>query len=204
MNEMKRLELAGPTRLVLLGLMIGALSATPGIAYDDAAPSKDGGDTSSEWRGGGGGGRRGGDKGGPPFERILAQNAERLGLDQETQDQIKAIAKAARAEAKPTRELVRAKKDAMHLMLQSDAPVEAAIMQQADEIGALQTELRKNKLRSMLKIRKLLTPEQRKELVKIHNERRARREQRRAERGQGQGRGRGDPSSRNGDMGNDY
>jgi Spy/CpxP family protein refolding chaperone len=47
-------------------------------------------------------------------------------------------------------------------------------MQQAEKIGALETDLQKQRLHTMLRIRALLTPEQRDELVKIHEERRGR------------------------------
>ncbi len=46
-------------------------------------------------------------------------------------------------------------------------------MRQAERIGAAKTELKKERLRTMLSIRALLTPEQRRELVRIHEEMRA-------------------------------
>jgi Spy/CpxP family protein refolding chaperone len=48
-------------------------------------------------------------------------------------------------------------------------------MQWADRVGAAETELKKQRLRTMLEVRALLSPEQRQKLVKIFEERRARR-----------------------------
>ena len=45
-------------------------------------------------------------------------------------------------------------------------------MQWADRIGAVETELKKQRLRTMLEVRALLSPEQRQKLVKIFEERR--------------------------------
>ena len=47
-------------------------------------------------------------------------------------------------------------------------------MQWADRIGAAETELKKQRLRTMLEVRALLSPEQRQKLVKIFEERRRR------------------------------
>jgi len=63
----------------------------------------------------------------------------------------------------------------MHALLAADVPDEAAVMQQAERIGALETDERKTRLRGMLQIRALLTPEQRALLVEIHEARRSRR-----------------------------
>jgi hypothetical protein len=52
-------------------------------------------------------------------------------------------------------------------------------MKQAEAIGELELEERKNRLRATLRIRALLTPEQREELVQIRKEERGRRISRR-------------------------
>ena len=49
------------------------------------------------------------------------------------------------------------------------------MLAKADEIGRAETALKKERLRTMLAIRALLTSEQRRELVRIHEEFRARR-----------------------------
>ena len=60
----------------------------------------------------------------------------------------------------------------MRKLLDQEAPDLNGILRQADRIGAIETELNKLRLRTMLRIRGLLTPEQRQELVRIHEERR--------------------------------
>jgi Spy/CpxP family protein refolding chaperone len=45
-------------------------------------------------------------------------------------------------------------------------------MKLADQIGAAETALDKHRLATLLQIRNLLTPEQRRELVRIHEEHR--------------------------------
>ena len=57
-------------------------------------------------------------------------------------------------------------------------------MQWADRIGAADTGLKKQRLRTMLEIRTLLTPERRQKLVTIFEERRG---QRRGFAGEGEG-----------------
>jgi Spy/CpxP family protein refolding chaperone len=47
------------------------------------------------------------------------------------------------------------------------------VMEKAEAIGGAETALQKERLRTMLAIRALLTPEQRRELVRIHEEFRA-------------------------------
>jgi Spy/CpxP family protein refolding chaperone len=49
-------------------------------------------------------------------------------------------------------------------------------MSQADAIGAIETQLHKNRLQAILDIRSQLTPEQRAELLKVRDEEHARRD----------------------------
>jgi Spy/CpxP family protein refolding chaperone len=115
----------------------------------------------------------------PPLEHVLERNAERLGLDAATEAEIRAISSASRAEGERIRESLDAAHREMRALLSADAPDESAVMQQVERIGALETEAHKSRLRGMLQIRALLTPEQRAVLVEIHKERRARRGERR-------------------------
>jgi Spy/CpxP family protein refolding chaperone len=71
-------------------------------------------------------------------------------------------------------------------MLSADAPELDAVLAKADEIGRAETELKKERLRSMLAIRALLTSEQRRELVRIHEEYRAQRRESRGWRDRGE------------------
>ena len=130
-------------------LFVLALSLCAGAAL--AEPPHDGGDR-------------------PGIERILERHAERLQLDDATRAQIRALAEAGRAKSAPQREALRLLHDEMHALLSSDAPALDAVLAKADEIGRAETQLKKERLRTMLAIRGLLTPEQRRELVRIHEE----------------------------------
>jgi Spy/CpxP family protein refolding chaperone len=110
-------------------------------------------------------------RGPPPFEDVLERHADRLGLDEATRAKVRAVAEAARPEGDRLREDLHAAHGEMRALLGQDAPDEAAVLAQAERIGAAETALQKQRLRTMLEIRALLTPEQRAELVKIHEER---------------------------------
>lgn len=122
----------------------------------------------------------------PPIDRLLEKYADRLGLEAETEQEIRRIAAASRSEARGLEEQARRLRRRLRVMLDAELPDEAAIMERADAVGALKTEQHKSRLRVLLRIRALLTPEQRAELVKIHLENR----ETRTRRGWGRGRDR--------------
>ena len=109
----------------------------------------------------------------PSLDRMLERDAGRLGLDAATRGRVREIADAARAASEP----LERRRDELHremrTLLDQDEPELDAVMDQAERIGALDTELRKRHLAALLEIRALLTPAQREELVRIHEERRA-------------------------------
>jgi Spy/CpxP family protein refolding chaperone len=107
----------------------------------------------------------------PSLDRLLERHAERLGLDDATEARIRAIADARRDEGERLAERVRALHGEMHALLDQDAPDTDAVMRQAEAIGAAETEMHKQRLATLLEIRALLTPEQRRELVRIFEER---------------------------------
>lgn len=111
----------------------------------------------------------------PPIDRVLERHAERLGLDAEVRESIRAIAESGRSEEDAQRDHLEALSTELRGALGADAPDESKVMELADRIGTIETERRKQRLRTMLRIRALLTPEQRAELVKIHEEKGPRR-----------------------------
>ena len=115
---------------------------------------------------------RGPRHGPPPFEDVLERNADRLGLDAKTRAEIRSIAAAAREKGRGLEEGLRGLHEEMRGILDQATPDLDAALRQAERIGAAETELHKLRLESMLKIRALLTPAQREELVRIHEERR--------------------------------
>jgi Spy/CpxP family protein refolding chaperone len=100
-------------------------------------------------------------------ERFIAEYAERLGLDQQTLATIRTLVEASRAQAETLRVELRQAYAQMRALLSHEGPSEAAVMQQADVIGALELAARKQRLQVMLQIRALLTPAQRQELVRL-------------------------------------
>ena len=108
----------------------------------------------------------------PPIDRILERHAAELGLSDAVREQVHAIAADAEQREAPLREALRAQRDALHELLAQDAPDSNAVMQQAELLGAAETEMHKQRLRTLLAVRALLTPEQRQQLVKIFEEKR--------------------------------
>lgn len=117
-----------------------------------------------------GGPQRG--RGGP--ERMLDEHAERLDLDDETRAAIDRIVLESRAEGRELRLDLHEAHSRLRDLLSQASPDEGAVMRQAEVIGELETAERKHRLRAMLRIRGLLTPEQREELVRIREEERGR------------------------------
>jgi Spy/CpxP family protein refolding chaperone len=108
----------------------------------------------------------------PPLDDLLERHAERLGLDAETLASIRAVEDASHPEHERLADALHALRREMREKLGEDAPDREAVMALADRIGAAETELDKHRLSTLLEIRSLLTPEQRKELVEIFDERR--------------------------------
>ncbi|MGD2062674.1 MAG: Spy/CpxP family protein refolding chaperone [Nitrospirota bacterium] len=105
-----------------------------------------------------------------PPERFFAEHADELGIDQATLDQIRAIVDQSRAEGHTLYDQVRRERRTMRDLLDEESPDEAAVMAQADVVGDAMTALKKHHLATMLKIRALLTPEQRAALAEIRRE----------------------------------
>ena len=100
-------------------------------------------------------------------DRFIAEYAERLGLDQETLATIRTIVEASRAQGETLQAELRQAQTQMRTLLSQEVPNAAAVMQQADAIGALELASRKQRLQAMLRIRALLTPAQRQELMHL-------------------------------------
>jgi Spy/CpxP family protein refolding chaperone len=99
----------------------------------------------------------------PPDAR-LEQQLRALGLDASQLEKTQAIL----ADAKRTREEIDGRLqiafEEMRTLLEQETPNEAAVMSQADRIGAIRTQGRKAMLRALLAVRADLTPAQREKL----------------------------------------
>jgi Spy/CpxP family protein refolding chaperone len=112
-----------------------------------------------------------GGPGGP--EQFIARESKRLGLDEKTTQAIQQIVTSQRADARKLEEERSAARRKLGDILTQEPLDEAAALKQADVVGQIDTEMRKQRLETMFKIHALLTPEQRQKLVaemKAHHE----------------------------------
>lgn len=97
------------------------------------------------------------------FDRMtrMEEKLDALNLD----DATRAAAQKAIEEGRPAQDALRsqmhqARRD-LRVMLQQESPDERAVLAQSEVLGGLETEHRKQTLRTLLTIQSLLTPEQR-------------------------------------------
>lgn len=117
-----------------------------------------------------------GPPGGPPHggpDQFIARESKRLGLDEKTTQAIQQIVVSQRADARKLEEQRDAARRKLGDILTQEPLDQAAALAQADVLGRIDTEMRKQRLETMFKIHALLTPEQRQKLVaemKAHHE----------------------------------
>jgi Spy/CpxP family protein refolding chaperone len=119
----------------------------------------------------------------PPFEpgdshrdpgAFIEENAEALDLDEETLSAIRSIVEESKDRGDQLHSKLRELHKGMKALLAQDSPDESAVMQQVDSIGAAEVEMQRHRLGTMLKIRALLTPEQREEMTRLREDSRGR------------------------------
>jgi Spy/CpxP family protein refolding chaperone len=115
----------------------------------------------------------GGHHRGPGPHGFLEEHAAQLGLDDGTRGAIDEIVDESQERARELRRELRGLHREMRDLLSQETPDEVAVMQQAEAIGQAETELHKYRLQTLIKIRALLTDEQRAELSRIREETRA-------------------------------
>lgn len=113
--------------------------------------------TADAWPGGGHG--RHGSRG----DHMRAK-LEKLDLTPETREQVEGLLEAAKQEGETLRSDLEAAHEQMRELLEQEEPETDRVLSQADVVGGLQLALRKHRLKTMLEVRALLTPEQREEL----------------------------------------
>jgi Spy/CpxP family protein refolding chaperone len=111
-----------------------------------------------------------------PIGGLIARNAERLGLEGEALAAVQAVVTASGQRHEALVAELDAARQAMRALLSKPVPDSAAVMAQADAIGAIETRLHKNRLQAIMEIRALLTPAQREELLRVRDEEHAKRE----------------------------
>jgi periplasmic protein CpxP/Spy len=145
-NEGDIMRVRSTIKMLVVGVLLTALTA-PGVSRAGAERSSR--DTNAQ------------------PDRFIAEHAERLGLDTETLTAIRTIVEASRGQEETRRAELRQAYAQMRALLSQEVPKEAAVMQQAEAISALELAARKQRLQVMLRIRALLTPAQRQELVQL-------------------------------------
>lgn len=105
---------------------------------------------------------------GPPI--FALRYADRLGLDADTQTKLQEIVSESRAANEGLHEKLHEARDQLVEQLEATTPDEATVMKRADAVSAIEGEIHRNRLRAILDIRKLLTPAQREELVRLASE----------------------------------
>jgi len=97
------------------------------------------------------------------LERLL----EEIGLDERTLTEVGKVFDASKSDHQELHRKLREAYEHMRFLLEQETPNEAAVMTQAEVIGGLQTEARKQRLRTLIQVRALLTTEQRAKLLEL-------------------------------------
>lgn len=103
--------------------------------------------------------------------RWLERHAKELGLDDETVGEVRKIAEEARGAASKRMDESREAARRLTQMLGEELPDEAAVAKQADAVGRIWTQGLEERVRTSIRLRKLLTPEQRKKAAELRKQR---------------------------------
>ena len=117
--------------------------------------------------------------GGPPGPSPLERAIESVELPPEVRSQIDALLDVSHSSRRGLHRELRGAREEMRELLEADDPQEDAILAQAEVIGRLQVSLEKDRLMTLLRIRALLTPQQRDSLTAALELRMQRRRERR-------------------------
>lgn len=103
---------------------------------------------------------------------VVAQHAERLGLDAETQAALARILEQSGVRHQEMRNQQRAARSQLRALLSAPKIDRAAVLAQAEILNELRSRSHRSRLDAILRIHELLTPEQRAALVAIREEER--------------------------------
>ena len=118
---------------------------------------------------------RGGHGPGPGPATFPDQLLEEVGVSEATREKIATISKDSEVGARDLHEKIYAAREDLRKLLDQDSPNSDLVMTKVEEIGALEIEADKHRLNTMLSIRALLTPAQRAQLAKLHDQHRGKR-----------------------------
>ncbi len=106
-------------------------------------------------------------------KRAWKDDEKALGLTPEQRTQMKAVREGAREKHKPLRAQVKAQHDALRKELDGDAPDRAKAEGIVMEISKIEQQLALSRIDQIFEIRKILTPEQDKQLRALHEKKKA-------------------------------
>ncbi len=98
--------------------------------------------------------------GGPAEGRLMTKKAEEIGLSEETVAKIEAAIEAGKAEEAKLREENKDALDKLSEVLLKNLPSEKELMAASDKVGEFASKSRAYKMKSVIAMRSLLTPEQ--------------------------------------------
>lgn len=104
-------------------------------------------------------GEGGGCRHGQPLKR-LESRLDGLGLPQETLDSAHALLDKAREDSRGIHGQIRDARDQMQELMRAEKPDIDAVLAQADTVGGLETSAKKARLKTVLELRAMLTPDQ--------------------------------------------
>jgi Spy/CpxP family protein refolding chaperone len=108
------------------------------------------------------------EKGRRPMQRLEGR-LETLGLAPQTLETARGLLDQAREDRRSSHDEIRAARDRMRELMLEEKPDVDNVLAQVDTIGSLETNAKKEKLRTLLAIRALLTPEQWAQLMERHD-----------------------------------
>ena len=120
------------------------------------------------------------DRGKGPRGGAMIQELRSMGVEASVIKQIKSITIASRKAKIPLKSAVELAKIELHELLDADEVNETAVMAAIDKVSTAKAKVRKNQVRTMLKIRALLTPQQRAVFKQKQAQRRGHRKHRRS------------------------
>lgn len=100
-------------------------------------------------------------------EKRLKEHLAELDLSSDQEEKINAILEEASDRRKQMRALLHEEFERLHALLEHEPPDESAILAQVERVGGLKTERHKAMMRTLLRIRAVLTPEQRRKLIEM-------------------------------------
>lgn len=112
----------------------------------------------------------------------LMQTIKELGVEASVVKQIKGIAMKSRKAQIPLKSAAELAKIELHELLDADNVDEGAVLKAIDKVALAKASVRKQQVKTMLKIRSLLTPEQQAAFKERQEMKRAKREKRRKRR----------------------